>query len=58
MKSYDYDAVVYGNDIYCKECLPDTAQTNDISPIFADSEWNYIPVCCECSWEHDYVTIL
>jgi len=60
MKSYDYNAVVYGNDIYCCECLPADISIldDDVTPIFAGSEWDYMPVCCVCSCEHDYVTII
>ena len=59
MKSYDYDAVVYDSDVYCKDCLPLMILDDDNTmPIFADSEWDYVPVCCECGRKHDYITIL
>ena len=60
MKAYDYDAVVYDCDIYCVECLPDNVDidSEDVMPIFADSEWGYVPVCCSCGTEHDYIAIL
>jgi hypothetical protein len=59
MKSYDYDAVVYDGDIYCTNCLPAMILDDENTmPIFADSEWGYIPVCCRCGCSHDYVTVL
>ena len=60
MKSYDYEAVTYDGDIYCNGCLPEGVNINDeqVHPIFADSEWDYIPVCCVCGREHDYVTVI
>jgi hypothetical protein len=60
MKTYDFYAVVYSCDVYCTECVPDGANIEDseIYPIFADSEWDYAPVCCNCGESHDYVTIL
>ena len=60
MKSYDFYAVTYDGEIYCTSCLPDGVSVNDkeVSPIFADQEWDYIPVCCNCGMEHDYITLL
>lgn len=63
MKSYDYDAATYDSDIYCVECLPDVFEpeaidSGDVHPIFADSEWDYVPTCCVCGAEHDYVILL
>ena len=60
MNSYDFDAVTYDSDIYCVECLPDdiSVDNEDVSPIFADQEWDVVPVCCVCGTEHDYVTVL
>ena len=60
MKSFDFNAVTYDADIYCLDCLPDgvSGDSEDVSPIFAGSEWDYLPVCCVCGTEHDYVSIL
>ena len=60
MKSYDYNAVVYGSEVYCTDCLPDDVdvEDNDVSPIFANAEWDYVPICDRCGAEHDYVTVL
>ena len=60
MKSYDYYACVYDNQVYCTECLPDGVNQfdDDVHPIFADQEWDYVPVCCKCKREHDYVVVL
>ena len=60
MKTYDYRAVVYAGDVYCIGCLPPgvDVEDEDCSPIFADSEWDCVPTCVECSEDHDYVTLL
>lgn len=60
MKAYDFDAVTYESAVYCTECLPDgvTVDDEDVSPIFADQEWDYAPTCDACGVSHDYVTIL
>jgi hypothetical protein len=60
MRSYDYDAVTYDGEVYCVECLPDGVNVEDpeVMPIFADSEWAYVPVCSVCGAEHDYVTVI
>ena len=60
MKSYDYDAVVVDDEIYCVGCKPKNVRIDDpmLSPIFADSEWDYTPVCCVCGTEHDYVNVI
>jgi hypothetical protein len=66
MNAFDYYAVVYDGDIYCTECLPDDVDTDDTdmhgnsvcNPIFAGSEWDYVPVCAVCGEVHDYVTII
>lgn len=57
MKSFDYDAVVIDGEVYCVECAPEVPD-EDVVPIFADSEWQDAPVCCECSATHDYVQVL
>jgi len=60
MKSYHYEAVVYEGEIFCVECLPDgiSEHSDDVMPIFANSEWDYTPICCKCGCEHDYVSII
>lgn len=60
MKSYDYEAVAYESAVYCVDCLPKgvSVGSEDVCPIFADSEWDYIPTCDVCGAEHDYVTVL
>jgi hypothetical protein len=57
MKSYDYEAVAYDGDVYCLGCLPKGVDEKDADPIFADSEWDYYPVCCVCRGVHDYVNL-
>lgn len=60
MKAYDFYAVVYDSSVLCVECLPKNVNVHDESvyPIFANSEWDYYPVCEYCDREHDYVTLL
>ena len=58
MKSYDYEAVVFDGEIYCLACLPENVNNDDYDPIFADSEWQSPPVCCECREIHSYVQML
>lgn len=60
MKSFHFSAVTYEGGIYCTKCLPHHANINseEVHPIFADSEWDYIPTCDVCGHEHDYVTLL
>ncbi len=55
MKSYNYYACVLDGEVYCNECLP---SLSGIEPIFANSEWDCYPVCCECGEVHDYVILL
>ena len=60
MKCYDFDAATWNGDIYCLGCLPKgiTKDHDEVNPIFANSEWDYVPTCCICGTEHDYVTVL
>ena len=39
MKSFDYEAVVYDGAVYCVDCCPVDVESEDVSPIFADQEW-------------------
>jgi len=57
MKSYDYEAVIYDGEIFCRDCLPEQVLEKDYEPIFADSEWDYFPVCSQCNFLHDYVNL-
>ncbi len=60
MKSFDFEAVVYDCDVYCVECLPqgvDVDDEDEVSPIFADGEWDYYPVCVACNSAHTYVSL-
>jgi hypothetical protein len=60
MNASDYEAVGYRSEIYCIDCLPSGVdiQGEDVTPVFADSEWNYYPVCTMCGCEHDYVVLI
>jgi hypothetical protein len=59
MKAFDYEAVVFDGEVYCVECLPEryNEDRDDCFPIFADSEWDYTPVCCVCDEAHMYMNI-
>jgi len=59
MKAYDYEAVVIDCTILCIECLPQgvSVDSEDVSPIFADSEWDRYPVCDKCGYLHNYVNL-
>jgi hypothetical protein len=59
MKSYDYEAVSCDGAIYCTQCLPAgiTEDSEGVHPVFADSEWDYYPVCDHCHGVHDYVSL-
>jgi len=58
MKSFDFEAVVYDGAVYCVECCPVDVESEDVAPVFADQEWDYVPVCDVCGREHDYVILL
>ena len=60
MKSYDFEAIAYGGECYCVDCLPNGVSVNDedVYPIFADSEWDDYPVCAVCGTVHDYVGLI
>lgn len=60
MYAYDYDAVIFNENVYCVECLPEETDVEDerVLPIFADSEWESYPVCCECGEIHEYVNLI
>jgi hypothetical protein len=57
MKSYDYDCVAYDCDYYCVQCLPKGIEPDneEVHPIFADSEMDSYPSCCQCGGKHDYM---
>lgn len=59
MKSFDYEACVYDGAVYCNGCLPEgiTTESEDVSPIFADSEHDGYPVCDKCGEVHNYVSL-
>jgi len=59
MKSYDYDAMTYDGAVYCTECLPDgvNPKSDEVFPIFADSEWDYYPTCDVCGYKHEYMSL-
>lgn len=58
MKAYDFDAVVYESEVYCLDCLEVDLDDDDVSPIFASDEWDYMPCCCICQETFDYMNII
>ena len=56
MKSYDFGAVAYDGAVYCCECAPDVDEC-ELSPVFADGEWDSYPVCDSCGAVHYYVSL-
>lgn len=63
MKAYNYDAVIYDDDVYCIDCLPKWVKRNykeneDVYPIFVSSEVTTYPVCCVCGEKHDYMNLI
>lgn len=60
MKSFDFYACTYGNEVYCNGCLPPNigVDSDEVSPIFADSEWDYTPCCSVCGEPHEYIVLL
>lgn len=69
MKAFDYEAVTFDGAVYCvgtcfdtmaagfREHQRPTLKSDEVSPIFADSEWDSYPVCDICHAEHDYVSL-
>lgn len=59
MNAADFEAVAYDGAVYCLSCLPDgvDSDSEECSPVFADSEWDCYPTCDACQAEHDYVAL-
>ena len=59
MRTFDFEAVVYGSEVYCTGCLPKgiDPQSDEVHPVFAGSEWDYYPSCAECGTVHEYVSL-
>ena len=57
MKSWEYEAVVYDGAVYCVECCPFPTDSDEVFPVFADSEWDCYPSCDKCGRQHDYVRL-
>jgi hypothetical protein len=59
MKSWDFEAVVFGGKVYCKGCLPPGVKPDDprITPIFAEDEWDSFPMCEKCGTQHKYMNL-
>ena len=58
MKAYDFEGAVWNDEVYCLDCLPVDPEDEEVQPIFAGSEWESYPTCCECGAEMDYVVLL
>lgn len=69
MKSFDYEAVTFDGAVYCvgkcfdamaagfREHQRPTLESDEVSAIFADSEWDSYPVCDICHAAHEYVCL-
>jgi hypothetical protein len=59
MNSHDFEAVVIDGAVYCVGCVGEGTDldSDEVSPIFADSEHDSYPVCEGCGHEHDYVSL-
>jgi hypothetical protein len=59
VKSFDYEAVTFNGAVYCTGCLPEgvDVDSDDVCPIFADSEWDYFPSCDTCLKLHTYMNL-
>ena len=59
----DFRAVVVGCDVLCLDCFrqtgidPEDPASPPVYPVFANSEWDYFPVCDACGEVHDYVKL-
>lgn len=58
MRAFEFDAVVYDGAVYCLDCLPEGADTDESYPIFAGSEWPHPGATCDaCGTCHDYMSL-
>lgn len=57
MRCDHYEALTHDGAVYCVECLPAdvTEDSEEVHPVFADSEWDAYPVCDSCTRVHTYV---
>lgn len=60
MNAFSFYAVAFDCEVRCIDCLPDRVSVDDeyVHPIFANSEWDYVPICDVCGCVHDYVIVL
>jgi len=59
MKSYDFDFMTGNSSIYCGDCIREKKIPIDsLLPIFADSEWDYYPVCDICGAVDENIVFL
>jgi len=45
---YDYDAVIFREQVYCLNCTPYVGKKEGCDPIFRNIPWGYTPKCCKC----------
>lgn len=63
IKSWSYELVIPADTgtILCEDCAREVGidpESEDVSPIFADQEWDYAPSCDRCGYVSDIVTVL
>lgn len=52
-----YKAVIYCGQCLCVACLPPDHNSEDVEPIFKDTEIDSYPLCALCGELHDYMRI-
>ena len=58
-RMYEFDCCAYDGAIYCNTCLPEglTTESEEVTPVFAEEEVDFYPVCDSCGTEHDYMSL-
>lgn len=57
MQSNEYLAVTYQGAAYCLNHVPKGVTGTEVTPIFADSEWDSYPYCDKCRKVFTYVSL-
>jgi hypothetical protein len=58
MRPCDFNAVMKDGECYCsRHFTKEELESDEVYPIFADSDNDYYPVCAECGMIHTYVDL-
>ncbi len=57
MRAFDFEAVAHDGAVYCVERISSGVSAKEVSPIFADSEWDFYPSCDSCGLRFTYVNL-